>query len=143
MANENIVSGKKYKVLQNGVWKLFSFFTKASDVEFDDGMNAEEKIQDIEKNGFGIEITQAEYDALSEEEKNNGTYWITDGSGGTGGGGGGSINVIDNLESTSTDSALSANMGRELNEKVSNVIFIKSFNSSTGTLETVSADNFN
>lgn len=137
---ENIVNGKKYKVLQNGIWNILSFFTKASDVEFEDGMNAEEKIQDIEKNGFGIEITQAEYDALSEEEKNNGTYWITDGSGGAGGGGGGSINVIDNLESTSIDSALSANMGRELNEKLSTAIFIKSFNSSTGTLETVSAD---
>ena len=74
MANENIVSGKKYKVLQNGVWKLFSFFTKASDVEFDDGMNAEEKILDIE----GLELTKAEYDALSEEEQKTGTYFSTD-----------------------------------------------------------------
>lgn len=35
-----------------------------------------------------VELTQAEYDALSDEEKNNGTiYFITDGTGGTGGGG--------------------------------------------------------
>lgn len=136
MADENIVNGKKYKVLQNGIWKILSFFTKASDVTFDDGMNAEEKIQEIEKNGFGIEITQAEYDALSEEEKNSGVYWVTDGQGG--GGDGGSIeldttlsiegmaadakavgdikisytDVVDNLVSTSTKLPLSANQGR-------------------------------
>ena len=27
---------------------------------------------------IGVEKTQAEYDALSQEEKNNGVYWITD-----------------------------------------------------------------
>ena len=48
MADENIITGKKYKVLQNGIWNIFSYFTKASDIEFDDGMNAEEKILDIE-----------------------------------------------------------------------------------------------
>ena len=83
---------------------LLSFFTKASDVEFDDGMNAEEKVKEIE----GIEITQAEYDALSEEEKNTGVYWVTDGAGGTGGN---NIDIVDNLESTDTDKALSANQG--------------------------------
>ncbi len=116
MADENIVSGKKYKVLQDGIWKIFSFFTKASDVEFDDGMNAEEKIQDIEKNGFGIEITQAEYDALPEEERNTGVYWITDGEGASGGTIDAltSADVVDNLESTATDLPLSANQGRLL-----------------------------
>lgn len=54
MADENIISGKKYKVFKNGIWKIFSFFTKASDVEFDDGMNAEEKIQDIEDKKINI-----------------------------------------------------------------------------------------
>lgn len=123
MADENIVSGKKYKVLQNGIWNLFSFFTKASDVEFDDGMNAEEKMQDIEKNGFGIEITQADYDALSEEEQKTGVYWITDGEGGTGGGSSDNTkisydDVVDNLESTATNLPLSANMGRELKDSL-------------------------
>ena len=59
MADENIVNGKKYKVLQNGIWNILSFFTKASDVEFDDGMNAEEKMQDIESkisSGSNIEL---------------------------------------------------------------------------------------
>ena len=78
MADENIVTGKKYKVLQNGIWNIFSFFTKASDVTFDDGTTAEEKIQDIETNGI---------------TKND---------------------VVDNLESTSTDLPLSANQGNVL-----------------------------
>lgn len=120
MADENIVSGKKYKVLQDGIWKIFSFFTKASDVEFDDGMNAEEKIQFIEENGVGIELTLVEYEALSEEERNTGTYWITDDNG-TSGDGDGFLkitDVVDNLDSTSTDKVLSANMGRELNSKL-------------------------
>lgn len=139
MADENIVNGKKYKVLQNGIWKILSFFTKASDVEFDDGMNAEEKIQDIE----GIEITQAEYDALSDEEKNTGIYWITDGEGGGGGNGGGtttnaltSSDVVDNLESTDTDLPLSANQGNVLNNNVKKCLQIVSF--SGGTLTTKS-----
>lgn len=37
------------------------------------------------KNYIGIELTKAEYDQLSEEEKNKGTYWITDYSGSGGG----------------------------------------------------------
>ena len=38
-------------------------------------------------NTESIELTQAQYDALSDEEKNNGTvYFITDGQGGGGGG---------------------------------------------------------
>ena len=52
-----------------------------------------------------------------------------------------SVNIVNNLESTSINSALSANMGRELNDKLANAIFIKSFDPETGTLETVSADN--
>ena len=157
MADENIVNGKKYKVLQNGIWKILSFFTKASDVTFDDGMNAEEKIQEIEKNGFGIEITQSDYDKLSEEEKNNGVYWVTDGNGG---GGGGSIDptlsiegmaadakavgdtkisytdVVDNLTSTSTNLPLSANQGKVLDANVKKCLQIVSF--SGGTLTTKS-----
>jgi hypothetical protein len=38
---------------------------------------------DVISDALGIEITQAEYDALTPEEKANGTYWITDGSGGS------------------------------------------------------------
>lgn len=123
MADENIVNGKKYKVLQDGIWKIFSFFTKASDVEFEDGMNAEEKIQFIEENGVGIELTLAEYESLSEEEKNNGTYWITDANGTSGGDGDflKPTDVVDSLESTATDLPLSANMGRQLKEEIENI----------------------
>lgn len=136
MADENIITGKKYKVLQNGIWNIFSYFTKASDVEFDDGMNAEEKILDIE----GIELTQAEYNALSEEERKNGTYWVTDGEGAEGEGSGvylETTDVVDNLSSTATNLPLSANKGREINEKM---IHIVSFDATTGTLVTKSWD---
>lgn len=120
MADENIVTGKKYKVLQDGIWKIFSFFTKASDVEFNDGMNAEEKIQFIEENGVGIELTLAEYEALSEEEKNNGTYWITDDNGTSGDGGRflKTTDVVNSLDVSDSTVPLSANMGKELNNKL-------------------------
>ena len=43
---ENLVSGKKYRILTdaaNDVWDRISFWTKASDVHYDDGTTAEEK----------------------------------------------------------------------------------------------------
>jgi hypothetical protein len=55
---------------------------------------------------IGKTISKADFDALSEEEKNTGVYWVTDGAGGTGGN---NIDIVDNLESTDTDKALSAN----------------------------------
>lgn len=42
------------------------------------GAGAVKELSEDVKNAAGIEITQAEYDALSDEEKANGTYWITD-----------------------------------------------------------------
>ena len=42
---ENLVSGKKYRILTdatNDVWDRISFWTKASDVHYDDGTTAEE-----------------------------------------------------------------------------------------------------
>jgi len=38
---------------------------------------------DVISGALGVEITQAQYDALTPEEQANGTYWITDGSGGS------------------------------------------------------------
>lgn len=72
-------------------------------------------IEDKINNAKGIELTQAEYDTLSEEEQKTGLYWITDADSGSS-----SINaltsddVVDNLESTETKLPLSANMGREM-----------------------------
>ncbi len=66
-----------------------------------------------------VEITQAEYNALTDEEKHDTTkaYFVKDGQGG-GGGGGGSVDIINDLVHTDTDKALSANMGKVLNDKI-------------------------
>jgi hypothetical protein len=47
--------------------------------------------------------------------------WVLKGQLGGGGGGGGSVTVVDNLASTSTTAALSANQGKELNDRLSTV----------------------
>lgn len=47
MPTETIVTGKKFRKLvdvTNKVWQRISFWTKASDVEFDDGKTAESKV---------------------------------------------------------------------------------------------------
>ena len=51
MATENIVTGKKYRILKdatNKIWDVMSFWGKAKDVEFDDGKNAETKLGNIQ-----------------------------------------------------------------------------------------------
>jgi len=48
--NETIVTGRKFRKLideVNKIWQRISFWTKACDVEFDDGENAESKINGI------------------------------------------------------------------------------------------------
>ncbi|MCI8418469.1 MAG: hypothetical protein HFI33_13425 [Lachnospiraceae bacterium] len=45
--NEQIVTGRKFRKLMdeaNKIWQRISFWTKASDVEFNDGKNAETKL---------------------------------------------------------------------------------------------------
>lgn len=45
--NETIKTGRKFRIQLSGsdnVWKRLSFWTKASDVEFDDGTNAQDKL---------------------------------------------------------------------------------------------------
>ena len=74
----------------------------AEHIEFDDGKSLQEKYDLGELGGEGggghIELTQAEYDALSEDEKLNGaTYFITDAIGGGDGAG-----IDDNSISTET-----------------------------------------
>lgn len=49
--NEQIVTGKKYRQLvdkANRIWKRISFWTKSSDVEFNDGKTAETKVGAID-----------------------------------------------------------------------------------------------
>ncbi len=47
---ETIVKGRKFRKLideANRIWQRISFWTSASDVEFDDGKNAEDKVSEI------------------------------------------------------------------------------------------------
>lgn len=58
-------------------------------------------------------VTYEQYQNLSEAEKNsNTTYYVSDYPSVSSG------EIVDNLESTATDKALSANMGRELAEQL-------------------------
>lgn len=53
MSDNNIISGRKYRAYldpDNDKWSDISFWTLASDVEFSDGKNAEEKIEEITEN---------------------------------------------------------------------------------------------
>lgn len=47
MDNEEIVTGKKLRRFVNGAWERISFWHKASDCVFNDGMNAQDKLGDI------------------------------------------------------------------------------------------------
>lgn len=51
MANEQIVKGKAYRILSDAsskLWSKLSFWTASSDVEFNDGKNAETKVGAID-----------------------------------------------------------------------------------------------
>ena len=50
MSTINTVTGKKYRILKdavNKVWDTISFWTASTDVSFEDGMTAEQKIGDV------------------------------------------------------------------------------------------------
>ena len=73
---------------------------------------------DVEGNVKAVELTQAEYDALTPEQKMDGTiYFITDGEGGGGGGGGGETPNLDAVltkgNTTSKDINISADVASE------------------------------
>lgn len=84
----SILSGykkfKKYLKTTDG-YQLISYFTSSDTVNMvDENGNITDTTltESINQAGKGREITQAEYDALSEEEKKNGTvYYITDDEG--------------------------------------------------------------
>lgn len=84
----SILSGyKKFKkyLKTSGGYQLISYFTSSDTVNMVDenGNITDTTLTDsIHQIGKGRELTKAEYDALSEEEKNNGTvYYITDDEG--------------------------------------------------------------
>ena len=109
----SILSGflktKRRRLTDEG-YILQSEWTSASTVEFADGMNAEEKMQDIESqilNMSQVELdTTLSVEGQAADAKAVGDTKIS------------YTDVVDNLESTSTDLPLSANMGRELNNKL-------------------------
>ena len=74
------ITGKKYRVWNaiNEWWERISYWTAASDVEFEDGKNAEEKVTEIDEtlterlNEFEEEVTedieQLQQDAILKSE---------------------------------------------------------------------------
>lgn len=59
--NEQIVTGRKFRKCidaVNKVWQRISFWTKACDVEFEDGMSAEAKIGAVK--GITADLTTTE-----------------------------------------------------------------------------------
>ena len=74
---------------------------------------------------FAAEVTQQEYNALTDDAKTNIIFYITDTTpnkiilNGVSYGAGG--NIIDSFESTSTTDGLSANKGKELYDLVSGI----------------------
>lgn len=77
--NEQIVTGRKFRKcidVVNKAWQRISFWTKACDVEFDDGMTAEDKIMALTANGAITEVQLV--DALPDDAASHPTifYWI-------------------------------------------------------------------
>lgn len=75
--NEEVIRFKKYKTDANGNHSLISQWTRSDTIEMIDGKTLEEALDGA--TGI-VEILQADYDDLSEEQKNNGQiYHIIDG----------------------------------------------------------------
>ena len=73
--NEEIVTGRKFRKLVDEtkkLWQRISFWTKACDVEFDDGQTAEEKIGNLKF----VSLTAAQYNDAAKD--NTTVYFITD-----------------------------------------------------------------
>ena len=60
---ETIKAGKKLRRYVDGAWERLSFWHKASDCEFDDGMNAQEKLGDIKGITASTNVTNTGYAA--------------------------------------------------------------------------------
>ena len=90
MSTINTVTGKKYRILKdavNKVWDQISFWTSSTDVEFNDGMTAEQKVGDIKglvsspqsTNGFVMDATVVSpvYKVLNGTIRPNGVLTLT------------------------------------------------------------------
>lgn len=67
--NEKIITNRKFRKLadkKKKLWYRFSFWTKASDVEFDDGLSAEEKLGNLKF----VSLTAEQYNSLSIKDSN-------------------------------------------------------------------------
>ena len=73
--NETVVTGRKFRKLideTTKLWQRISFWTKASDVEFDDGKTAEEKIGNLKF----VSLTAEQYRNLTVKD-NTTVYFVT------------------------------------------------------------------
>lgn len=73
--NETIVTGRKFRKLVDEatkLWQRISFWTKASDVEFDDGKTAQEKLGNLRF----VSLTEEAYNNLSVKDDNT-IYFTT------------------------------------------------------------------
>ena len=73
--NETIVTGRKFRKLVDEttkLWQRISFWPNASDVEFDDGETAQEKLGDLRF----VSLTEEEYNALPVKDDNT-IYFTT------------------------------------------------------------------
>lgn len=72
---EEIVTGRKFRKLVDEatkLWQRISFWTKACDVEFEDGLTAEEKIGNLKF----VSLTAAQYSIAAKDD--NTVYFVTD-----------------------------------------------------------------
>ncbi len=73
--NEKIVTGRKFRRLidkDSKLWQLISWWTKARDVEFDDGKTAEEKVGNI--NGITSDFLVDDYSIAASSNLTNRSY---------------------------------------------------------------------
>lgn len=117
----------KDHVKKSDGYHLISRYTSSHTVEMDNGNTLEEEILSV---GKGIELTQAEYDALSEEEKNNGTtYYIKDGDTNL------PVNAT-NINYNNTDSSLSSTNLQDAVDEINNKFTCESIATASITTNT-------
>lgn len=111
---------KRHIKQSDGTYKLVSHWTSAKTVEFANGLTLEDSF---------VELTQAQYNALSTTQKNNGTtYFVTDA---------GDISTANNVEYNNGNSGLSATNVQGAIDELNSDLFVSNFN----TLKTTITNN--